>query len=432
MVAFYLAALGIIQTVPDNQESQKNSAYLVVLIIGAIAAPLYIAIVGGKVQPGSWLMAIWSIPAFLIWAYNLGGMFKVWGIHEPWIGSLALLAITLVAGRLPIPREGWFMFKCLYDLFAWIPPGMLVPDKFPESRAFIRTMQIEAAPFVASRTIVLYGASEAGIPYILGTGVPLAVAVRHLILTAAHVFDDVKPEGQAVYISPGSAGGKLIPLDPLQICRSARPACGKLHVRPSARRASGDRKNDHFDTALVFLPPEVAAQIGPGIIFCQLSDLDPFDNQAPGSYYFLNGFPSKNLMINCRKNTVSCRSLLYGTIVYNGDRGPWPLPAGAGVPPDLHIDLDFHPRRAADDAGRRTRLPSPYGISGCGFWRLSQAGVDRDDWSVAHIKLVAIENRYDEILYVLRGTRIKYFNTILAKKVDGALAAIHAAWGGQG
>ena len=105
MVAFYLAALGIIQTVPDNQESQKNSAYLVVLIIGAIAAPLYIAIVGGKVQPGSWLMAIWSIPAFLIWAYNLRGMFKVWGIHEPWIGSLALLAITLVAGRLPIPRE---------------------------------------------------------------------------------------------------------------------------------------------------------------------------------------------------------------------------------------------------------------------------------------------------------------------------------------
>ena len=311
------------------------------------------------------------------------------------------------------------MFERLYDLLGWIPPGMLVPDKFPEARAFIRRMQEEAAPFVAARTIVLYGTTEKGDPYILGTGVPLAVADHRLILTAAHVFDDVIPEGQAVYISPGSVGGKLILVDPLQVRRSARPA-------------SGNRKDDHFDSAVVILTPDVVDQIGPGITFCQLSDLDPFDTQAMGSYYFLNGFPSQNLVINRCKNTVSCRSLLYGTFVYDGNRGPWPLPADVHLPPDLNIDLDFHPRRAADDAGRRTRLPRPYGISGCGFWRLSQAGVNRNDWTLAHVKLVGIENRYDEVLYVLRGTRIKYFNTILAEKVDGALPAMHAVWGVQG
>jgi len=105
VVAFYLAALGIIQTVPDDQAAKKNGAYLVALIVGLIAAPLYIAILGRKDQPGKWLMIGWSIPAFLVWAYNLGGMFKVWEIHEPWIGSLLLLTITLVAGLLPIPRK---------------------------------------------------------------------------------------------------------------------------------------------------------------------------------------------------------------------------------------------------------------------------------------------------------------------------------------
>lgn len=106
VVAFYLAALGIIQTVPDRPESStKNGAYLAVLIVGVIAAPLYIAVVGRKGQAGKGLLVAWSVPAFLVWAYNLGGMFKVWEVHEPWIGSLLLLFITLVAGLLPIPRE---------------------------------------------------------------------------------------------------------------------------------------------------------------------------------------------------------------------------------------------------------------------------------------------------------------------------------------
>ncbi len=308
------------------------------------------------------------------------------------------------------------MFQRLYDWLGWIPPGMLVPDRYPEARAFIHRMQKEAAPFVAARTIVLYSATEAGLPYILGTGVPVVVAGQYLILTAAHVFDAVITEKHAVYVSPGNAGGKLILLDPLRTLRSVRPA-------------SGRRVDDHYDSCVVVLSPEVVDQIGPGITFCQLSDLDPFDPQAMGSYYFLNGFPSLNLVINRRKNTVSCRSLPYGTFIYDGARGPWPLTEGIEVDPDLHVDLDFHPRRAVDDAGRRTRLPRPYGISGCGLWRLSQAGVKPEDWSIGHVRLIGIENRYDEILFVLRGTRIKHFNTILVEKIDGALVAMNVLWG---
>ncbi len=105
VVAFYLAALGIIHTVPNDKEAMRNRAYLFALIVGVIAAPLYIIVVGKKGQAGKWLMGVWSVPAFLVWAYNLGGMFEVWGIHQHFIGSLLLLTLMLVAGLLPIPRE---------------------------------------------------------------------------------------------------------------------------------------------------------------------------------------------------------------------------------------------------------------------------------------------------------------------------------------
>lgn len=83
-----------------DQAAKKNGAYLFALITGVIAAPLYSAVVGRKGQPGKTLIVVWSVPPFLVWVYNLGGMFKVWEIYEPWIGSLALLTITLVVGWL--------------------------------------------------------------------------------------------------------------------------------------------------------------------------------------------------------------------------------------------------------------------------------------------------------------------------------------------
>lgn len=287
---------------------------------------------------------------------------------------------------------------------------MLVPDDYPEARAFIRKMQDEAAPYIKRRTVVLYGANERDEPYILGTGVPLDICGNRLIVTAAHVLDEVIRGGHAVYMSAGGEGTTLFPIVPQRVRRSAMPA-------------SGDRRDDVFDLAVIDLSSDTVVRIGGGLTFVTLADCDPLDPKNRGSYYFLQGFPSERLKVNRCRNTVTCQSLPYGTITYDGIRGLWPSVD------DVHIDLDFHPRKAADERGRRVRLPRPHGISGCGIWRLSSPGVRRSEWTTANIKLVAIEHRYHSDLHLLRGTRIKYVNTILVDWYPECRAEMHRLWG---
>lgn len=302
------------------------------------------------------------------------------------------------------------MFNRILHWLGCLPVGMLVPDDYPEARAFIWKMQDDAAPYIKKRTVVLYGANEKAEPYILGTGVPFEVCGNRLIVTAAHVLDEVVNGGHAVYLSAGGDGSGLFPIDPLRVRRSVLPASRK-------------RIDDIYDLAVIELGPDTIARIGDRITFVTLADCDPLDPQNRGSYYFLQGFPSERLQIDREKNTVRCKSLPYGTITYDGTRGTWP-----GVD-DIHIDLDFHPRKAADDTGRRARLPHPYGISGCGIWRLSAAGVKLSEWTTAHIKLVAIEHRYRSDLHLLRGTRIKHVNTVLVDSYPQCFEEMYRLWG---
>jgi hypothetical protein len=284
-----------------------------------------------------------------------------------------------------------------------------VPDDYPDARDFIRSMHKLAAPFIAERTAVLYGATSKGRPYILGSGVPLLIADHHFILTAAHVLDSVIRDRAAVYLSGSRRGGRLLPVDPLHCTRSALPT-------------TANREDDPFDTCVIELPSEMVAHVADAIAFCTLDDSDPFDEAQMGSYYFLHGYPSVRMRLDVRKSTVRCESLPYGTILYDGSRGAWPQFE------DVHLDLDFNPRTNVDDAGRRAILPRPQGISGAGIWRLSSAGVERSSWSLANVKLVAIEHRYHESLNVLRGTRIKYFNRILSETFVGCREAMDHQW----
>lgn len=46
--------------------------------------------------PPDWIHVLISAGAFVVWVYSLGEPFISYGIHEPWIGSLLLLAFTFV------------------------------------------------------------------------------------------------------------------------------------------------------------------------------------------------------------------------------------------------------------------------------------------------------------------------------------------------
>ena len=47
-------------------------------------------------------------------------------------------------------------------------------------------------------------------------------------------------------------------------------------------------------------------------------------------------------------------------------------------------------------------------MSGCGIWRLFEAGTDMKSWNLDGVKLVAIEHTLKTSQKVLVGTRIRY------------------------
>jgi hypothetical protein len=51
------------------------------------------------------LQMILSTVAFVVWAYNLGGVFEVFRVYVPWLGSILLVVFSLVSGTLA-PRRG--------------------------------------------------------------------------------------------------------------------------------------------------------------------------------------------------------------------------------------------------------------------------------------------------------------------------------------
>jgi hypothetical protein len=104
VVAFYVAVLGVMDSLPEDKPGLKT-AYWVALVLGLILAPLYVLKLGNWKKTVRW-QAIWAAIAFLVWAYTLGGAFKqLSSFHQPWIGSFLLLAVTLVAGLFPPPKE---------------------------------------------------------------------------------------------------------------------------------------------------------------------------------------------------------------------------------------------------------------------------------------------------------------------------------------
>ena len=74
----------------------------------------------------------------------------------------------------------------------------------------------------------------------------------------------------------------------------------------------------------------------------------------------------------------------------------------------MGIALDFDPATIRDDDGRPAVPPHPAGMSGCGIWRLVEAGTDMNRWKLDDLKLVAINHTLKPTEKVLVGTRIRY------------------------
>ena len=99
VIGFYLIGIGVI---PEGQRGWLL-VWSIVCLIGVVVVRAYGTSDSKENLPPQWSVIFISAGAFVIWLYSLGGVFKVYNLHVPFVGSLLVLAWTFFV---PIVYKG--------------------------------------------------------------------------------------------------------------------------------------------------------------------------------------------------------------------------------------------------------------------------------------------------------------------------------------
>ena len=102
VLAFYVGASGLVASW-DQTDGATRTAWWLIFAIGLVGTPAYLLKLSKLKTPWS-MHALISSVAFVIWAYTLGGPFKLMANYSPQFGSLGLVVFTFAAGMLS-PKE---------------------------------------------------------------------------------------------------------------------------------------------------------------------------------------------------------------------------------------------------------------------------------------------------------------------------------------
>jgi hypothetical protein len=90
VVGLYLIGSGFI---PEGQ-GVALLVWSIICLIGVVTVRVYGTTDAEKNLPPQWGAVLISSVAFVIWLYSLGGVFKLYGLHVAYVGSLLVLAWT--------------------------------------------------------------------------------------------------------------------------------------------------------------------------------------------------------------------------------------------------------------------------------------------------------------------------------------------------
>lgn len=261
-------------------------------------------------------------------------------------------------------------------------------DTDPATRAFMERTGVECRQRIGDVSVPLF-TEQFGKTFVCGTGVLLQVGEKSFIITAAHTFDARRTADLPLWVTDGVVGNKLVPL-------------GEVLIRTSKTKDPHHRTDEPFDMAVCELSRETATQIAVRKRFLRLNDVDPWDRQHPQTWYMVFGFPTALGSGDPATQSIVPAAVALATFLYCDERGPVER-----YDKEVGIALDFDSTNIRDDHGNPAIPPYPGGMSGCGIWRLVEAGTDAMRWSLDSVKLVALENTLKPNK-VLVGTRIRY------------------------
>jgi hypothetical protein len=250
-----------------------------------------------------------------------------------------------------------------------------------------------AAAFMHARTIAFWGDHPVrtyGQPRQYGTGVLLQIADVRMIVTAEHVTQAFMKEGL-----------------PLIIAARKERATPLAHVTV--------RKSVNFDIAILVLDGEDADLIATEKTFTRLPEVDCDDpTVAVGGIYGVFGYPSVKSNVDHYEKTM--------TMIGQPCIGS-PIEDGRGK----ELTPDFHPGVHIGIGFDSLSNPMPYGMSGCGIWRVHQAGVT-PTWREDDIRLVAIEHTASKGRVALVGTRMEHVRTLVLNYDRSLEQVMNLAW----
>ncbi len=212
------------------------------------------------------------------------------------------------------------------------------------------------------------------------TGVLLAVAESHFVVTAAHDLQQLARAEIPLYVPATTPDQPAIQLK------------GHIH---------GAEENQ-IDLAIVELDAETAETLRlAGKRFLRVTDTDPDARPVPG-YYVVRGYPLD----------LAGRGLCYSAALHTGN---WPTDSDYPCNPTYHLLLE-HSKAGFGDEGQPVTSPRIQGMSGCGIWRLTTKPPNSlTDWSPEERKLVAIQTKYKRGTF-MKGTWIRYAFTLIADR----------------
>jgi hypothetical protein len=186
----------------------------------------------------------------------------------------------------------------------------------------------------------IYGSTENGKPYHIGSCVLIEVGSSQYLITAAHVIDH--NEITTLYVSGEN--------DLIQIEAEA------LITNPSTE----NRDDDKLDFAILPLSDDIKNKLGSVVFLCEQFILNT-SPECKGKLYLALGFPnSKNKKVNTSENKVSQNPFVYSSTLNLDDN----VFEKVGATKSQHYLLDFCSKYSKDEMNNIVNSFAPKGASG--------------------------------------------------------------------
>lgn len=238
----------------------------------------------------------------------------------------------------------------------------------------------------ASAVPLYRGAGRHRSPDLIGTGFPVHIGTRKILLTAAHVVACL--ESEHFYIPNGPT---LEPFD----CRIRRIG-----------RSDRNRDNDEIDLALIDLDEEQSKRLS-RYVFVRTSEMEfPTFRNEPQILYSFIGYPASKNKAKHRVTELTPMLLrLRGMPIAVDEYRKF------GRPFETHLIVEFDEKSAIGPNGIQIS-PSPKGLSGGPVWMLGNIPELVDGSSKPLLAGMAIENKRGGLVAVRTWLLLQIMRTI--------------------